>query len=289
MTESSSTHESLLHEFEQLGLSPYEARVLLALVRLGPANTAQLARHSRVPRTSTYQVLEELSSKGLAQRLSVEGPAVWAAPDREELFDRLDAAQEERLRQHRARTARLRETLAKTFPDAARAPLPCAEVLQGAAHSITTYDRLLAKVEHDLLVLDAPPYAFPDGVKRGVLDAARRGVRARVLAQAPPRGDRSAEAVATMLERYRDGGVDARVVDDVPVKIVVADRRVVLVALAALDDSGHPQQLPTTVLVEHPGFAELQAAAFERLWDSAEHLSDGPSPARAGASPPSTG
>ena len=41
--------QQVVYELEELGLSPYEARILLALMRLGAANTAQLARQSGVP------------------------------------------------------------------------------------------------------------------------------------------------------------------------------------------------------------------------------------------------
>jgi sugar-specific transcriptional regulator TrmB len=266
--------ESLLRDFEELDLSPYEARVLLALLRLGSANTAQLARHSGVPRTSTYQVLEELNRKGLAQRVSVEGPAVWASPGREEVFDRLDAAQEERLRQHRARTARLRDVLAQTFPETPDAAAPYVHVLQGASQVSTIYDKLLADVEQELLVFNRPPYSFPpDQVNQAVLDALERGVRSRVLYQGPQWVDPSAHGFRMAMAVYHDAGVDARLVDELPIKLAVADRRV---ALLAMTDPVLPEVgFPTTLLVEHPGFASLQAEAFDRLWESAKPLENG--------------
>ena len=273
--------ESLLHEFEQLGLSPYEARVMLALLRLGQANTAQLARHSGVPRTSTYQVLEELNRKGLAQRCSVEGPAVWASPGRDEVFDRLDAAEEERLRLHRARTSHLRDVLAQTFPEAPEAAGPYVHVIQGAAAVSTIYDKLLAEVQEELLVFNRPPYSFPpDEVNSAVLDALRRGVASRVLYQGPQWHEPAAEGFRRAMSTYHEAGVDGRLVDELPIKLAIADRKV---ALLAMTDPVLPEiGFPTTLLVEHPGFATLQAQAFERLWESAKPIEDGH---RAGSSP----
>jgi sugar-specific transcriptional regulator TrmB len=264
--------ESLLHEFEQLDLSPYEARVLLALLRLGSANTAHLARHSGVPRTSTYQVLEELNRKGLAQRMSVEGPAVWASPGRDEVFDRLDAAQEERLRQHRARTANLRDVLARTFPEAPEAAGPYVHVIQGASQVSTIYERLLAEAQEELLVFNRPPYSFPrDEVNDAVLDALRRGVKARALYQDPQWNDPEAEPFRRAMARYH-AAVEGRLVDDLPIKLALADRKL---ALLAMTDPVLPEVgFPTTLLVEHPGFAALQAEAFERLWATATPVQD---------------
>lgn len=257
--------ESLLHEFEQLDLSPYESRLLLALLRLGSANSAQLARHSGVPRTSTYQVLEELNRKGLAQRLSVDGPAVWACPGREEVFDRLDAAEEERLRRHRARTAHLREMLAETFPETPEAAVPYVHVIQGAAQVSNIYDRLLNDAAEELLVFNRPPYSLPpDRVNQAVIGAVRRGVKSRALYQADLWSDPDTQGFRAAMEAYHSAGVEGRLVDDLPMKLAISDRRV---ALLAMTDPVLPEiGFPTTILVEHPGFAALQAEAFERLW-----------------------
>jgi sugar-specific transcriptional regulator TrmB len=265
--------EGLLHEFEQLDLSPYEARVLLALLRLGSANTAQLARHSAVPRTSTYQVLEELNRKGLAQRMSVEGPAVWASPGREEVFDRIDAAQEERLRQYRTRTARLREELARTFPENPDAAGPYVHVIQGASQVSSIYDKLLAEVQDELLVFNRPPYSLPpEQVNRAVLEAMGRGVASRVLYQEPQWDHPDAAEFRKAMAAYHEAGVVGRLVDELPIKLALADRKVALLAMTdpVLPDIG----FPTTLLVEHPGFASLQADAFERLWETAKPMVD---------------
>lgn len=108
--------DGLRRELQELGLRPYEARVLLALLRAGSANSAQLAELSGVPRTSTYQVMEALTEQGLAERVPTHGPAVWTCQGWEAVVDVLDAAEEERLRQHHARTNRLRQAFAEALP-----------------------------------------------------------------------------------------------------------------------------------------------------------------------------
>jgi len=108
--------ESIRRELQELGLRPYEARVLLALLRAGSANSAQLAELSGVPRTSTYQVMEALTDQGLAERVPTHGPAVWTSQGWAAVVDALDAAEEERLRQHHARTGRLRQAMAEVLP-----------------------------------------------------------------------------------------------------------------------------------------------------------------------------
>lgn len=278
MSTSGPIPESLLHEFEQLDLSPYEARVLLALLQLRSANTAHIARHSGVPRTSTYQVLEELNRRGLAERLQVEGPAMWSSPGREAVFERLDAAQEERLRQHRARTVQLRELLAKSFPEVPDAAGPYVHVIQGTTQVVTLYDRLLSEVTEELLVFNRPPFSHPaERVNDMIVELARRGVVCRVLYEAARWNAPGAAPFRRSMGVYHEAGVEGRLVDELPLKMALADRRLALLAMTdpTLPDVG----FPTTLLVEHPGYASLQAEAFERLWESSKAIEDWHRPA----------
>lgn len=103
-------------EFHALGLRPYAARVLVALLSAGSANSAQLAELSGVPRTSVYQVMDALADQGLVECVPTHGPAVWTCSGGDAVIDALDAAEEERLRQHHARTERLRQELAEILP-----------------------------------------------------------------------------------------------------------------------------------------------------------------------------
>ena len=263
--------EAFRREFEELGLSSYEARVLLALMRLGSANTLQLARLSGVPRTSIYQVLDELSTKRVAERVPGDGPAVWASPGHEEVLSRLDELVEERLRAHRARTARLRDTLANAFPDKPSVALPYVHIIHGVDRTKAAYDRLLGEAETEILVVNRPPYSWvPGHVNTAVLDALERKVRARVLYRAAEWEDPDAEAFRREMEIYHRAGVEGRVVDELPVKLAVFDKKV---ALTAMTDPVVPQVgYPTSLLIEHPGFAAVQADAFDHRWERARPL-----------------
>ncbi len=260
--------EALLRELQELDLSVYEARTLIALLKLGSANSADLARHSGVPRTSTYQVMEELNRKGLAQRLPSAGPAKWATPGRAEVVERLDALMDERLRQQKERTARLGELLASSFPDAPLTSTAEVQVLP-AAQVPNAYARILVDTKSELLVFNRPPYSKgPGHVNPGVLEALRRGVKSRTLYETSHWHDPAARAFREAMNEYHRAGVLGALVDELPVKLVVADRRVALVALTGGADPD--ADLQASLLVEHAGFAALQAEAFDALWSRAE-------------------
>lgn len=268
--------ESLRREFVDLGLSPYEARVLLALLKVGSASASHLARVSGVHRTSTYQALEALAAKGLAERLPGEGAVRWTSPGRDEVLDRLtDAlrtAQQEHLRQHVARTERVREALAEAFPEASPAVgLPYVHLIGGSANVKRLYEQLLAEAQFELLMFTRPPYSWAVGAPNpAVLEFLAGDVTARVLYQADQWEDPASEAFRAEVEVYHQAGVEARLVDELPIKLTVVDRRATLVVMS--DPSSPGDEYPTTLHVEHPCFAEVQADAFERRWATGRPL-----------------
>ncbi len=272
--------ERLRRGFEVLGLTPYEARVMLALLRTGSATTQQLAVLADVPRSSTYQILEGLRAKQLADQLPVDGPAVWASPSRDEVVDRLEAAQEERLRQYQARATQLRDLLARDVPEAPSVSMPYVHILRGSSQSSLAYDDLLGEAKRELVMFTRPPYAAEVGTPRQpILDMLSRKVETRVLYQRDEVRAPEAEAWRQEVEAYHEAGVEARVVDELPIKLVVVDRSVALLAMsdpAASDGDG----FPTGLLVRHPGFASVQADAFEQLWAEGRPYAESERPLR---------
>lgn len=260
---------SVQADFEAFGLSGYEARVLVSLLRVGVATPAQLASLSGVHRTSAYPVLEELAAKGLAD-VRAGKTAVWASPGTEEVLARLSALQEERLQGLRARLDQTREALSRLVPDAPMSVMPNAQIVRGAAHVRRIYERLLRDARSEVLVFNRPPYTWAPGrTNNVVLETLARGVKVRVIYQAVQLEGPEADAFREETNTYLNAGVQARAVDELPVKLVAVDRQSVLFAMP---DPASESAFLTNLVVEHPGFVAMQVRAFEMVWDSAEPL-----------------
>lgn len=106
----------LRHELQAVGLRPYEARVLLVLLQVEAADSAQLAVLSGVPRTSIYTAMASLTERGLAEILPTGGSMIWTCVGWPTVFDALDAAEEKRVDLHHHRTRSLRRAMQETFP-----------------------------------------------------------------------------------------------------------------------------------------------------------------------------
>jgi DNA-binding MarR family transcriptional regulator len=254
--------EELRRELEDLGLSPYETRLLLAMLQLGPATTLQLAQVSEVPRTSTYPVLNGLSERGLAHRLPGEGPAVWACVSREEILERLEAGEQERLRTQQQRIERVRSLLAEHLPDEEVAVQPPLRLLPTRSEQQQTYQRLAAHTQHEALVcrrLNGDGDGDSEGFD-GVLSELAGRAETRVLFEADQRAGASPSIAA--MHACEDAGGYARIADAVPVEFAVFDRQAVLLTLDRPADG----TTPTMALLEHAGLAEALTDAFKYRW-----------------------
>lgn len=264
--------EPLQRELQELfGLGLYESRVLLSLLRLASASAAQIAQFAGVPRTSVYQALQSLSLKGLAERLPAGGTATWACPSREAVLSRLDAILEESQEQRRqaleertaaeiVRASTLRHVVAQTFGAASKGTGAYVHILGTAARVKQAYEEILAGASIDVMMFTVPPYAAPAGyVNPAVLGVLERRVPFRAVYAA-------GHTDQPEFVDYHRAGVEARVVADLPMKLVLVDRERALIGLTdpVLAENGYP----VTMLIEHPGFAGFLAACFELTWET---------------------
>jgi sugar-specific transcriptional regulator TrmB len=259
---------TLLRDFEELGLNGSEARVLLALLRLGSGSSTQVARLSQMPRTAVYPVLEELSIQGLVVRVAGETPAVWATPGRDKVLDRLREVHEENFRVLQDKVEQARLALAQVLPETPSVALPFVHVIHGASEARRVHERLLAEAESEVLVCSRRPYPWSSRELRQIVASVTdRRLSVRLLYEAATMESPGALAFRLASEACGELAVQARVVDDLPIRLAIVDRAKVLLGMSGPDDPGGGS--PTTLFVEHPGFAHLQAAGFESLWAGA--------------------
>ena len=99
------------HYLQALGLTEYEARAYTALLSLGRAQPAKIARHSHIPRPKVYETLERLEARGLATRTQV-APLEYAPLSAREYINRAD-------REFKGRLEGLERSLARLTPEPA--------------------------------------------------------------------------------------------------------------------------------------------------------------------------
>lgn len=85
-----------IEQLQQIGLNKYEAEAYYTLLKHGPLTGYEVGKHSQVPLSRSYDVLERLVDKGLALVQPGE-PSRYSAQDPQHYLGRVRAAMEETL------------------------------------------------------------------------------------------------------------------------------------------------------------------------------------------------
>jgi HTH-type transcriptional regulator, sugar sensing transcriptional regulator len=252
---------------QTLGLNGYEASAYAALTRRGKATGAEVARLAGLPRQRIYDVLDGLVGRGLAT-VEPGRPAYYAAVPPDTAIGLL-------VEGHRATLAEIEQSAARAIallmPDYRKGrsetdPLNYVEVLREPAAISKRFGELQASAEKELLAFTKPPYAVEPGENSAGVDLLSRGVVARSVYERSVYDD---QAVVAAVRRFVEAGEQARVVDHLPLKLVVIDQRV---ALFTMEDPVAGAGDLTIMVVEHPGFAGLLKLAFDHAWEVAEEF-----------------
>jgi sugar-specific transcriptional regulator TrmB len=245
----------------ELGLTGYEAGAYIALTRRGRSTAAEVARIAKLPRQRIYDVLDALVVRGLA---TVEGgrPARYAAAAPDEALGRL-------LEQQRTRFERLERDVAETVERltpayhagrGANDPLNFIEVLRDPAAIARRFAELEASVEREILVFTKPPYAVEPAENVEGLELLQRRIEARSVYE---RSIYDHPAHVAAIREFVAAGEQARVVESLPIKLVLIDERV---AMFTLEDPVAGEPALTIMVVEHAALAALLKVAFESVW-----------------------
>lgn len=262
--------------WEAVGLGEAEERVYRALVRLGRGTARECVTETGLAESEVRAALRALAGFGLvsadgagdgdqAARAGA-GSEAWLPADPQVALGAL-------LRRRRTELDRMRKSVDELSAEYREAqlrddPARLTEVVRGTAQYARVQD-LLAGTEKELLTLVGPPFLDPaDNSLAPMQRLLERGVECRAVhateVLAADGGWRQARRLAELGERIR-------VLPDVPVKLVIADRRHALLPLSTHAD----RMMDSAVLVRHSALTDALVALFEQLWERGAPLGAG--------------
>jgi HTH-type transcriptional regulator, sugar sensing transcriptional regulator len=265
-----------------LGLTQYEAKAYLGLIRRDSMTAAELSRLTGVPRQRIYDVLEGLVGKGLASVRPGETVRHTAVPPAVAV-DRLVAAHRQRLAAVEKRGEQVVEALRPAYHEgrAHTNPLDYVEVLRDAHAIAARFDELVAGARSEVLILAKPPYASTEASPDRVSAAGRYTTRCvyELSAFEDP-------AFIAAVERFVAAGEDVRFVEELPLKLGIIDGTIVMVGM---DDPVSGPAVLTTAVIEHPALARFLRTGFEAIWTGALGLGEARAAHARGARHPAGG
>jgi sugar-specific transcriptional regulator TrmB len=244
----------------RLGLTTYEAKVYLALIRRGSAPAPQVARIADLPRQRIYDVLASLVEKGLAS--SRHGKVVeYAATPPNQAIERLIADHRELLAELEEAGTEMAAKLEPAFSEGQGQtdPLDYIEILRDQRAINERFNELQAGVENEILVFTKPPYATPPQENVTGLEVSREHDARSVYELSIFDDEQAAEGV----RRFMEAGEEARFCPELPLKLVIIDERIVMFGM---EDPVAESDGSTILVVEHPALARVLKIAFDAVW-----------------------
>ncbi|MBL1084068.1 helix-turn-helix transcriptional regulator [Streptomyces actinomycinicus] len=241
-----------------IGLDDTHEAAYRALVSLGAADVADLARRLTLAEQDTERALRRLERQGLAAQSSAR-PGRWVAAPPGVALGALLTQQRHELEKAELAAA----LLAEEYRAAAAEPAvhDLVEVVTGAPAVAQRFLQLqLGAAEEVCALVTGNPVVVSGTENEAEAQAAGRGVRYRVVVERAvldlPHGLTELSAALGRDERVR-------VVDRVPTKLVVADRSLAMVPLTSRTAE------PAALVVHASGLLELLAGLFESVWREA--------------------
>ena len=248
----------------ELGLSPTEAQIYLALLQNASISASALAGATNLSRSRVYQTLCSLTDKGLVESGAGYGSKFAVLPPERALPALIDHEQET-LAQRKDLAGRLGQRLAALVEPVDGAPEELIQVMRNPRAVADRFNRLQLEAERQIDILTKRPF-FVHPSNPAQEKAQRRGVRVRSLYEGGILDD---PAIKAYVLKWVALGEEARVYDgELPHKLAIFDSQVVLMPLIRAGES------TKTVVIRHPQLAQTLSLAFQYLWDRAEPVSD---------------
>jgi sugar-specific transcriptional regulator TrmB len=251
-----------------LGLTTYEAKAYLALIRRGTSTAVEVARVAMLPRQRVYDVLASLVKKRLATTRA-GNPVTYAAQEPSVAMERLLGERRDEVQQLEREAEAVVQELTPAYREGLSQtdPLEYIEVLRDQRAIRDRFDEVQSSVQREILVFNKPPYATPleenvEGLKLLGSHTARAIYEYSLFDE-----DGAVETV----RRFVDAGEEARVVPELPLKLAIVDEATVLFGM---EDPVAGQSELTIVVVEHASLAHLLKVAFNTMWESGVTLEE---------------
>ncbi|MFE5590108.1 helix-turn-helix domain-containing protein [Streptomyces sp. NPDC056549] len=263
---------------QALGLGRAEETVYTALLGRPTASASELVRSTGLEEPEVAGILLDLSARGLVAVAAEAGSAapVSSGPgaDRQPARYRLTPPSvalapllvEQRNALHRAETAFSMVT--EQYRSTAAHPAgSVVEVVVGVEQVAHRFHQLQRGAQRELLVfLVGEPIAVPrEDADMSEASALERGVDFRVVAS---KDYLDSPGVGSDVRAAMSAGLEIRLVESLPLKMVVSDRERAMVPLDMADSGDEP----SAIVVHRSGLLTALVHLFEREWDLARPL-----------------
>ena len=172
--------KEMIESLKEFGLSDYEAKAYIALVRIGSGTVTEISQVCDVPRSNLYEILEKLTQKGFAETQKGR-PVIFKAVEYMKILNELE------------KTINKKIATAKNKIISELSKMGCEksqEVVPTLVWGIRGVNSILKKIEEMIkrakkeIIINIPDISILDPVYIELENANNRGVKIKIVTQA---------------------------------------------------------------------------------------------------------
>lgn len=264
--------KDLIDQLKYLEIPRREGEVYLALLHKKEFTAAEIAKITSVSRTKTYEILQNLVKKGLCTETFRNGIKIFSSVDPEIAIKNILQDYEERKKV----ADQLKISLTEIFKANGKIndPLDYIEV-------ITDLDQIRSRwidiqqnsIKFELLGFNKRPFSLlvDEGAKYLESIIKKNVVSKSIFEYDDSQDEASREILIRNLDILSSIGEEVRVVEKLPMKLVIIDERITMLAL---NDPVSMTPSITTMIITHPSFAASLKTVFESYWNNSISAED---------------
>jgi len=249
----------------------------------------EVSKLAGIPRPNAYEALENLMSKGMCvarpgntKKYGPSDPAVLrekalleVSKGTEIELANLKKKEKEILEKASAAKENIDSLISELEPRYEKSalqvsPLEYIEIIKDPYQIHKRFMQLVPEAKEEILVFTKPPYSVPQEKLKEQVDQQtqilKRGIRLKSIYEVAKDEDEKRWQLE-MINRATAAGEEARVMQELPLKMAIFDSRIVMFTL---EDPVSNHTSVTAQVIEHRALAQSLRMLFEQLWQEAQ-------------------
>lgn len=264
-----------IEAIKRIGLTEYEARVYLNLLKKQYFSASEIAKLSAISRSKIYEILNGLKNKGFCVEI-LGKIKKYSAVNPEFAFESLVNHYRKEFIQNIEQKKSIMDEVSKNLSSlyvsekSNKEPLDYIEVIHDhhlAASKVKALERITKK---EILAFGKAPYAIdlkPDYMSTKIAKCPEHIDYKAVCEFA----DAHKKDFFKVMKLYEDAGEQIRVTESLPLKIHIFDERIVLLCM---ENKFHKKGSLTSMMVEHADLAKTLRETFFMYWEKSMTLEE---------------
>jgi len=261
--------DKYLRAFVEIGLTEREAKVYMTLLNGRMYSASDLQKAVNIPRTKIYEVLNKLLSRGICTERKLGKNKIYEAIEPDLALESIYSKYQNDLNRKKKLINQLSEVFTPIFENSKSIinPLEFIEVMKDKVKIHRRYTNSVRSTKREMLTFNRGPYASDNPERLAEQEDEETKLLKRGGVTKNIYEFKEFKEVDWLLESVKKTvrfGQEARVVDNLPIKMLIFDDEKVMFPLEQPIDVSNDL---TMIYIEHKQLANACRILFNHMWD----------------------